>query len=141
MLILYKGLLYGCLGLLLEVFFTGFHSLWTRNWRATCQTYLWMWPVYGGTALLLELLHNHLHWPAMLAAVGYLPVIYGAEFGSGWLLEKLIGKCPWHYGNAKWGIMGLVRLDYIGWWYLAGLGFDLACGVIHRVLEKVCGLV
>ena len=52
-----KFLLYGCLGLLLEVFFTGLHSLYTKNWRPTSQTYLWMHPIYGVTALGLEASH------------------------------------------------------------------------------------
>ena len=58
--VLQKIFSYGCLGLLVEVFFTGAVSLYRRNWRATSQTYLWMLPIYGIGGVTLEAVQHAL---------------------------------------------------------------------------------
>lgn len=46
---------FGCLGLLIEVFFTGVHNLVVlRDKNATSKTYLWMFPIYGLGGIALE---------------------------------------------------------------------------------------
>jgi uncharacterized membrane protein len=141
-----KFFVYGCLGILIEFFFTGLSSLIKRHWKATGNSYLWMCPVYGFTALMLEALHEALPWPFYLRALVYVPLIYGVEALSGWTLEKLTGllqrwfggsgggTIPWEYNKSAWAPMGLINLKYSPYWLLLALGFDPLSVWLHRVL-------
>ena len=131
-LLLQKFFVYGCLGLLIEVFFTGVWSLFQKNWKATSQTYLYMLPIYGATAIALEGVSEALPWPFYMKAFLYVPIIYGIEALSGWLLQKVIGVIPWDYKKSKWTPMGLINLKYLPYWLLLALAFD----PIQRILSK-----
>lgn len=125
--------MYGCIGLLIEVFFTGLHTvLFDRNYRATCQTYLWMLPIYGAAGTGLGYLHR------LLDGVGFIVFatlfIYLVEFSTGWVLRHVLGRCPWDYGAARFGIMGLVRLDYLPFWLMVAIGFDSLCAWMDKAL-------
>lgn len=129
-----KIAVWGMIGLLIEVFFTGFHNLIIeRSARAMGTTYLWMLPIYGFAGELLALLRNAIHngWLFVPLAV---VLIFLIEFGAGWLLRKVIGRCPWDYGPARFGIMGLVRLDYLPFWLAVALGFDAICDKIGQAI-------
>lgn len=119
-----KFFLYGCIGILIEFFFTAFASLARGQWKATGQSYLWMIPIYGFTALILEAVSESLPWPFYAKAFVYVPIIYGAEALSGWLLEKLIGEAPWNYGRSHWTPMGLINLKYAPFWLLLAMAFE-----------------
>jgi len=123
--VLKRFLLYGFAGWVVEVLFTGASSAVKRDRSATAQTYLWMHPIYGGTALALEYLSRRLRRvPRPVRGLAYLGVIYGAEYGSGWALRKVLGRCPWDYGGTGRDIHGLVRWDYAPAWYALGLLFE-----------------
>lgn len=111
-------LLWGCLGLLVEVLFTGIKSVLAGNKLATSKTYLWMLPIYGIAGLSFKLLYQYVHvgWILQVPMWGFM--ILGYEYGSGWLLRKYIGACPWDYEHRKWSIHGLIRLDYVPYWML-----------------------
>src|SRR4051812_15033446 len=83
---------YGCAGWIAEILFTGVLSTVQRKDRsATAQTYLWMHPIYGLGGLALEWLSGRLRTSSRPArALAYLPVIYGIELSSGWLLRKTL---------------------------------------------------
>lgn len=115
---------FGLIGLLIEVFFTGFASLAQKNYRATAQTYLWMLPVYALGGLALDFARDTLHWHYAFMAVVYVGIIYALEFCSGYVLQRLVGRCPWHYGLSHWTPMGLVNLKYLPYWYGLGLLFE-----------------
>lgn len=146
MMIVQKFLVYGCLGVLIENFFTGVASLVKRHWKATTNSYLWMVPIYGFTAFALEGLHDALPWPFYLRALVYMPVIYGVEALSGYALEKLTGLLqrwfggsgggvvPWDYSKSAWTPMGLINLAYAPFWFLLALAFDPISSWLHRVL-------
>ena len=55
----------------------------------------------------------------MLRGIAYLLVIYAAEFGFGWVLRRMLGRCPWDYGTRGINVLGLIRLDYAPAWLLA----------------------
>jgi uncharacterized membrane protein len=130
-----KFFVYGCLGLLIEVFFTGIYSLATKNWKATSQTYLHMLPIYGLAALALEGISEALPWPFYLKAFLYVPVIYGVEALSGWLLKKAIGVIPWDYKKSKWTPMGLINLKYVGFWLVLAMAFDPLSLYLRKALN------
>ncbi len=106
--------------------FTGMSSaLFERDKSATGKTYLWMHPIYGATALGMELLHERLKFlPRPVRALAYTVVILGAEYSTGWLLRRALGRCPWDYEKRGWNLHGLVRLDYAPAWYGTALLFE-----------------
>jgi len=121
---LQKFFVYGCVGILVEFFFTGIASVLKRNWKATGYSYLWMLPIYGFTALALEALSESLPWPFYLKALLYVPVIYGVEALSGWTLQRLIGTIPWDYGKSRYTPLGLINLRYAPFWLMLALAFE-----------------
>ncbi|HEY3446663.1 MAG TPA: hypothetical protein VGK67_09885 [Myxococcales bacterium] len=128
---LLRFLAYGALGWCFEVVFTGLSSALRRDRSATAKTYLWMHPIYGIAGLLLEQVHDLMPAaPWYARGLGYLLVIYLVEAGSGWVLRKALGTCPWDYGRKGWSVAGLVRLDYAPAWYLAGLLFEPVRGAV-----------
>lgn len=138
--LLHRFLAYGFMGLVIEVLFTGAASLLQKNWRATCQTYLWMLPIYGVAGLLLDgltiLLHLHWYWMAPI----YTAVIYGLEFISGWLLRKLIGRCPWDYGLSHWTPMGLINLKYLPFWLLLSCAYQPISAWLEKVVHVLASV-
>ena len=106
--------------------FTGMSAaLFQHDKSATGKTYLWMHPIYGATALGMEVLHERLkHLPRPVRALAYTAVILGAEFSTGWLLRRALGRCPWDYEDRGWNVKGLIRLDYAPAWYGTALLFE-----------------
>src|SRR6218665_2165797 len=96
-----------------------------------------MHPIYGATALGMEFLHDRLRFlPRPLPALAYAAVIFGAEFAAGWMLRKVLGRCPWDYEKRGWNVNGLIRLDYAPFWYVAGLLFEPAREALLRVTSE-----
>jgi hypothetical protein len=122
----------------LEVGFTGLETaLFQKDRSGTARTYLWMHPIYGATALGLEFLHDRLRFlPRPVRALAYTAVIFGAEFTTGWLLRRALGRCPWDYGRRGWSVKGLIRLDYAPFWYATGLLFEPLREVLLRVTSE-----
>ena len=126
-----RFLAYGLAGWGLEVAFTSISDhAGIRHRRMKGHSYLWMLPIYGAGGLLMEQLHKRLRargnsrWTRSLA---YMASIYGLEFGSGALLNRLLGDCPWRYHRGI-NLRGYVRLDYAPFWY--------ACGFLFEPLEN-----
>lgn len=123
-------LIFGAMGIIIEVVFTGLKSLMIGDWNATGQTYLWMFGVYAvaGTALAavrnsVKISANQYANAVLLTFLVYVPMIYGFEFLSGWILLKVIGSVPWQYESGV-TVMGLIRLDYAPFWFLLALLFE-----------------
>jgi uncharacterized membrane protein len=126
---------YGTLGLVVEVVFTGTHeALASRGRRVRGHTSGWMFPVYGLIQPLFEPAHDamrgRLRWPAraLLYAGGFLAV----EYASGAVYRRVLGAAPWDYSRARSNIHGLVRMDYAIYWAAAGL-------VLERVDDALRG--
>lgn len=129
-----RTLVFGCVGLILENFFTGLHSIIIlRSRDAICRTSLWMVPIYGlgGDGLALE--RYLMPWMVLFVPVATLS-IFAAEYCTGWLLRK-IGVKVWDYSHAKFGIHGLIRLDYLPFWMMVALGYDLLVDILDKVLR------
>lgn len=137
LILLEKAFVYGCLGILIEVFFTGIGSLLRKHWDAKSQTYLWMGPIYGFTALFLEVVSEAISWPFYLKALIYVPIIYATEALSGWVIKQIIGKIPWDYGMGRWTPMGLINLKYAPYWFALALAFDPITRFLTKILQAV----
>lgn len=132
-----KVLVYGCLGILIEFFFTSFGSLLKKNWKATGYSYLWMLPIYGFTALALEVISQAITWPFYLKSFLYVPIIYGVEALSGWTIQQIIGHIPWDYQKSTWTPMGLINLKYAPFWLLLAMAFDPITGFLTKLLHQL----
>ncbi len=130
-----KFLVFGCIGWLVEVIFTGVASILHGDKKAVCQTYLWMAPLYGLIGLILEVMRA-VPIPFWLKApLLYVPLFYLAEFGYGWLLEHLIGVCPWNYGRGRWTPAGLINLKYAPFWLALALFADPLARILQVCVE------
>jgi hypothetical protein len=81
--------------------------------------------VYGLALPLFEPVHDRLRARAPLArAAAYGAGALAVEYTCGRLLRTLVGRAPWDYGDARFGIHGLARLDYLPLWGAYGLGLE-----------------
>lgn len=154
---LLRFLVYACLGWCAEVLWTAVYSFYrsyrdpsappefrTERWRLTGRTYLWMFPVYGAAALGMEALHDGLRGrPLWARGAVYVAVCFAVEYGTGYLLRRLTGRCPWDYSWARWHVHGLIRPDYMPVWLLLGLFFERVHDTLVRagpaLLQAIAG--
>jgi uncharacterized membrane protein len=129
-----RFILYGFLGWILEIIFTGSGSLLRGSISLTGYTYLWMFPIYG-LAVFLEPIHDGIRkapWP--IRGLIWAALILVIEYLSGWILIQLIGFCPWDYtGSSPYAVDGLIRLDFSPFCLVAGLIFER----IHDSLDQL----
>lgn len=107
----------------MEVAFTSAGSLGKKDKKLMAQTSAWMFPIYGMAALIGDIAPRISHWPTPARGLLYGSAIMAGEYISGSLLTKM-DACPWSYKNAKYSIKGIVRLDYLPVWMVAGLIFE-----------------
>lgn len=143
LILLLKLIVYGHIGFLLEIWFTGIHSfIFKRDKTMTATTYLPMVLVYGFTALALEGVSQAIPWTFYLKAFLYVPIIYGMEALSGWTLKQLIGSIPWDYHRGfstktRWTPMGLINLKYAPFWLLVAMAFDPITDFLTKMLHAL----
>ncbi len=116
-------LLCGIAGWCWECFWTGMHSLRLQQPQLMCRTSLWMFPIYGAAAFLTPLFTRLKRFPLLMRSLVYAICIFTGEYISGSLLKR-IQACPWNYSHAKLNIDGIIRLDFLPAWMLAGIVFE-----------------
>lgn len=120
-----RFIVYGLAGWCVEIFWTGMGSLIKGNVKLTGWTYIWMFPIYGGCAVFLELIHDRMRYRPFYVRGGvYTVVIFITEYLTGFLLKLITGVCPWDYSGCLFSINGFIRLDYAPAWFTAGLLFE-----------------
>ena len=140
-------LLYGLLGLVLEVVYTALagvvEALVRRqpiDGKLQGQTYLWMLPIYGAGGLLLEEIQAVIEfWPWIARGLIYALTIFLVEYLAGWAIEKIAGVVPWDYSDRRWHVHGKIRLDYLPVWFSLGLLFEVAMGWVHTTASALLG--
>lgn len=129
-----RFIIYGLMGWIVEVIFTGTFSLLSGSVRLVAQTYLWMFPIYG-LAVIFEPVHDEIRsliWP--LRGLIWVGLIFFIEYTTGWILKSTIGICPWDYsGNTPYSVNGLIRLDFTPFWFIGGLLWEK----IHDYLDDL----
>lgn len=118
-----RFLIYGALGCLMEVLWTGLAALKSRNFRLSSNTSLWMFFIYGGVVLMEPFFRMTAEIHFLLRGLIYAGLIMAGEFITGAILTRA-RICPWDYSHARFGVKGIVRLDYIPAWAVAGLFFE-----------------
>lgn len=128
-----RFIIYGALGWIMEVFWTGLGSLFSGNWQLPGYTYLWMFPIYG-IAVFLEPLHEKIRIiPWYFRGVIWAFSIFTIEYITGWSLCLLLGRCPWDYSTSVLNISGLITLEFFPLWFTVGLIFEK----VHDTLNKI----
>ena len=127
-----RFVLYGALGWILEVLWTGLGSLMRGDISLGCYTSIWMFPIYGLVVFFEPICDTIRRWNILLRGGVYTLCIFVVEYATGMLLKKITGVCPWDYSASKYHINGIIRLDYAPVWFGAGLFFEK----IHRVVAK-----
>lgn len=118
-----RFLIYGALGWIIEIIWTGFSSLLNGDWSLKGFSSLWMFPIYG-MGVLLEPIHDrirHLNW--FVRGIIWMLIIFALEYATGWLVKALTGHYVWYYSSPL-AIRGLIRLDYAPAWFALGLFFE-----------------
>lgn len=114
---------FASLGVTTEVVFTAFMNL--INQTPLCgkplialagDSYVWMILVYALIPIIGHYGYDKIKkYNIILRLIIYVILIYIVEFTSGFILQKTLGSCPWHY-DSGWQIMGLIRLDFFPAW-------------------------
>lgn len=127
-----RFLLYGLIGWIIEIVFTGMDSLIQGDLRLIGFTNLWMFPIYG-LAVFLEPLHDLIaNWRWPFRGLFWLALIWGIEYISGLILVNILGVYPWRYTDA-YAVNGLITLRFAPVWFIGGLLFEK----VHRFLDTV----
>lgn len=107
----------------MEIVFTALGSFRKRQFSLKGNTSIWMFPIYGCACFLSPICRLLKEKPALVRGSIYAALIFSAEFLTGTLLTKR-KICPWDYSRSKWHIQKIIRLDYLPFWFLAGLLFE-----------------
>lgn len=129
---LQRFFLYGIIGLLLEIVWTGLNSLFNMDFTLTGHTSIIMLPIYGMTVFLEPLFLRLKNIPVVYRGCIYSAIILSCEFITGYIL-KGIGICPWDYTGQGLNVCGIIRLDYAPIWFAAGLIFE-------KISDRVSGI-
>jgi uncharacterized membrane protein len=113
----------GILGWCMEILFTAFHSFRRRSFTLKGNTSVWMFPIYGCAVFLTPLFRLLKGKSPFVRGIIYACSIFTGEFITGSLLSKK-QLCPWDYSRSKWHIKKIIRLDYLPFWFCAGLLFE-----------------
>ena len=136
-----RFVIYGLCGWCGEIVYTALVQFRReRDWRLEGTTYLWMFFVYGLLAPLYEPTHDAIRsWPllgrAMVWALGFTLV----ELVTGWLIERLTGRCPWDYVAAgqRFAVNPYIRWDFLPLWALLGLALEPATDFLIELTPAI----
>ncbi len=123
---LIRFVLYGLGGWCGEVIFTALNeSFPKRDWRLVGTTYLWMFPIYGLLVIFYEPVHDLIRdFPILIRALIWSLGFTTVELISGWLIARVIGRCPWDYTGKKFAINPYIRWDFFLVWAVIGLALE-----------------
>ncbi len=136
---MFRFCIFGSVGIAAEIFFRSITAFIAQiqdpalavDYSLTSCTHLWMFPIYGLGAILIPLGYRFIeNYSLLLRLLVYAIGIFIIEFITGFLLDMLIGYCPWEYKEGL-HMMGYIRLDYLPFWMFYGWIMDY----LHRKLS------
>lgn len=113
----------GILGWCMEIIFTALDSFRKRQFTLKGNTSIWMFPIYGCACLLSPICRLLKGKSPFVRGLTYASIIFTGEYLTGTLLSKR-HICPWDYSRSKWHVKKIIRLDYLPFWFMAGLLFE-----------------
>lgn len=136
-------MVFGCLGITTEIFFTAFHEKILdasiplgERLMLTGHSYCWMLPIYGSAGFFFGKFFPLVErFPLLVRLLIYTLGIFAIEFIAGAILDFSLGACPWEYTN-KWNIMGYIRLDYTPFWMIFGFILEKVHLELNRILAE-----
>ena len=134
-------IVFGCLGISVEVIFTAFSKLITELYSSKLvdfallgNSYVWMFFIYGIGSIAFPVLYNLInHFHLLFRLLIYAIVIFIIEFLTGFLLDVIMGSCPWKY-NGYFAICGYIQLSYVFFWM--GFGY-----MVERIYIFLTGIL
>ncbi len=133
--VLWRLLLFGLFGLLLEVFFGALGGLQHGKWNLVGHTSPWMVIDYCLFAVILMPVGRpmaRLGIPLPVRAFAYTILIFAVELVSGWIFD-IGGIHIWDYSHLPLNFHGYITLTYTPFWY----GLGLIAEVLYRRLDAV----
>ena len=118
-----RFIIYGAIGCLMEVLWTGLSELISKNYKLSSKTSLWMFFIYGMVVFLEPFFRLVAPLNFLLRGLIYASFIFLGEFITGTLLKRA-NICPWDYSHVRFQVRGVVRFDYLPAWAMAGLIFE-----------------
>jgi len=118
-----RFIIYGAVGCLMEVLFTGLCALRSKDFKLSSSTSLWMFFIYGMVVFLEPFFRIMSPLNFLLRGAIYASFILLGEFITGSLLKRA-DICPWDYSHSRFNVKGVVRFDYLPAWVVAGLVFE-----------------
>jgi len=107
----------------MEVLWTGLSALINKDYKLSSKTSLWMFFIYGMVVFLEPFFRLFSPFNFILRGLIYAAFILAGEFITGTLL-KYAKVCPWDYSHSRFNVRGVIRMDYIPAWLVAGLVFE-----------------
>lgn len=118
-----KFIICGLAGWCIEIAFTAFSGALKKDRKLMGKTSAWMFPIYGMAAAIHWVYPRIKHLSKLFRGLIYGISIMTCEYLSGSLLTRL-KVCPWNYEGCKYSIRGLVRMDFLPLWAIAGLFYE-----------------
>jgi len=118
-----RFILFGLLGMLLEVFFTATFELIDGNMNMHGRTSPWMLPIYGLLGIVLVPVARPLinrGVPLPVRAFIYMLGIFLVEYVTG-IIYTAFGLVIWDYSDLPLNVHGQITLLYAPFWFVLGL--------------------
>ena len=133
------ALIFGSLGITTEVFFTAFSKLIQDFYMGNDldlslkgESYVWMFFIYCLIAPLFDLGYPKIkNLNILIRMLIYGAIILSVEFIMGFILDMIVGKCPWEYTSGI-TFFGYIRLDYIFFWMIFGFIIEKVYIVLNK---------
>lgn len=125
-------LLCGLTGWCIEVAFTSLGAACKKDKTLTGHSSAWMFPIYGMAAGIDLVYPKIKDWHPLGRGLLYGCSILTVEYISGSILTKM-KVCPWNYADCKYSVNGLIRMDFLPLWMMAGLLFEKLLLKSHEI--------
>ena len=115
----------GILGWCIEIIWTAFHGIKSKNNKFIGYTSIIMFPIYGLASVIkpISLKLKKMKMPTIIRGIVYSIGIFMVELITGSILKKT-NNCPWDYSDKKYKINGVIRIDYAPLWCIVGVIFE-----------------
>lgn len=115
----------GILGWCIEIIWTAFHGMKSKNNKFIGYTSIIMFPIYGLASVIkpISLKLKKMKMPTIIRGIVYSIGIFMVELITGSILKKT-NNCPWDYSYKKYNINGVIRIDYAPLWCIVGVIFE-----------------
>ena len=114
----------GILGWCIEIIWTAFHGIKSKNNKFIGYTSIIMFPIYGLASVIkpISLKLKKMKMPTIIRGIVYSIGIFMVELITGSILKNK-NNCPWDYSDKKYNINSVIRIDY-AMWCIVGIIFE-----------------